>query len=145
MVKALSVGKLSSCRERVQSSDSGALIHFLAEDEGLKEPCPRSSVASVAHVLSCVDWSLRDQAYKMVLSPESQGQSPLWRLTLLSDPKILCVLWHVRHGESSGDFGTIHRVCDQDSTGLALNGRKSRCWLGRFPLSLFMLAHAPLG
>jgi hypothetical protein len=30
-----------------------------------------------------VDWSLRDLGYKMVLSPESWGQSPLWRLTLL--------------------------------------------------------------
>jgi hypothetical protein len=28
----------------------------------------------------------------MVLSPESWGQSTLWRVTLLSDPKILGVL-----------------------------------------------------
>jgi hypothetical protein len=83
VVRALSAGKLSSCR-------SGAHIHLLAEDEGLKKgPCPRSSVASVARVLSFLGWSLRDPGYKMVLSPESQGQSPLWRPTLLSDPKIL--------------------------------------------------------
>jgi hypothetical protein len=43
-------------------------------------------------VLSCGDWSLRDQGYKMAFSPESCGQSPLWRLTLLDDPKILVVL-----------------------------------------------------
>jgi hypothetical protein len=34
-------------------------------------------------VLSWLDWSLRDLVYKMALSPESRGQSPLWRLTLL--------------------------------------------------------------
>ena len=50
MVRALSAGKLSSCREVAQKS--GAQIHLLAEDEGLKGPCPRSSVASVTHVLS---------------------------------------------------------------------------------------------
>ena len=42
----------------------------------------------------------------MVLSPESQGQSSLWRPTLLSDPKILGVLGHLQCGESSGDLGT---------------------------------------
>jgi hypothetical protein len=79
VVRALSTGKLSSCSAGVQKS--GALIHFLspgvrtlpvdrlssgkegtqgsgsqlcllAEDEGPKEPCPRSSVASVADILS---------------------------------------------------------------------------------------------
>ena len=78
MVRALSAVKLSSCREGDQKS--GPLIHFMspgiralpggrlfsgregalgsvsqlhlrAEDEGLKGPCPRSSVASAAHVL----------------------------------------------------------------------------------------------
>ena len=56
---------------------SGAQICLLAEDEGPKGPCPRSSVASVALVLSCVDWSMRDPRYMMALSSESQGQSPL--------------------------------------------------------------------
>ena len=79
MVKALSAGKLSSCRAGVQKS--GTLTHLLspgvralpvgqlssgkegaqgfgfqlcllAEDEGPKGPCPRSSVVSVVHVLS---------------------------------------------------------------------------------------------
>ena len=79
MVRALSAGKLSSCRVGVQKSRS--LIHFLSpgvtaltggqlssgkegalgsrsqlcllsEDEGPKGPCLRSSVASAAHVLS---------------------------------------------------------------------------------------------
>ena len=31
---------------------SGSQLHLLAEDEGLKGPCPRRSVASVAHMLS---------------------------------------------------------------------------------------------
>jgi hypothetical protein len=74
VVKALSIGKLSSYREGAQRS--GAQIYFLAEDEGPKGPCPRSSVASAAHVLSCLDLSLRDPGYKMALSPESWGQSP---------------------------------------------------------------------
>ena len=108
MVKALSAGKLYSCREGVQKS--GALIHFLspgiralpggqlssgkegalgsgsqlcllAEDEGPKGPCPRSSVASAVHMLS-------------------------------SDPKVLGVLGGLRCGDSSGDLGP--------STGFAL-------------------------
>jgi hypothetical protein len=69
MVRALSKGKLSSCRDGAQKS--GAKIHLLAEDEGPKGPHPRNSVASMAHVLFCADWSLKDQGYKMVLSPES--------------------------------------------------------------------------
>ena len=119
MVRALSVGKLSSCREGVQQSvalihllssgvralpvgqlssgkegaqGSGSQLRLLAEDEGPKGPCPRSSVASVACMLSFEDWCLRNLGYKMALSPESRGQSPLWRPTLLSDPKILGVL-----------------------------------------------------
>jgi hypothetical protein len=57
VVRVLSVGKLSSCREGTQRS--GAQLCLLAEDEGLKGPCPRNSVASGACVLSCADWSLR--------------------------------------------------------------------------------------
>ena len=79
MVRALSVGKLSSCREGVQQSGtlilllssgvrtlpvgqlssgkecaqgSGSQLCLLAEDEGLRGPLPRSSVASIGHVLS---------------------------------------------------------------------------------------------
>jgi hypothetical protein len=75
VVRALSVGKLSCCREGAQRF--GSQICLLAEIKVPKGPCPRRSVASAAPVLSCVDWSLRDQGYKMVISPESQGQSPL--------------------------------------------------------------------
>ena len=77
MVIAGSVGKLFSCREVAQKS--GAQIHLLdgllssgkegaqgcktqlcllSVDIGPKLPWPRCSVASAAHVLSCVDWSL---------------------------------------------------------------------------------------
>ena len=86
MVRELSTGKLSSGMEGAQRS--GAQIHLLAEDEGLKEPCPRSFVASAAYTLSSEDLSLRDPGYKIAFSPESHCQSPLWRPTLLSDPKI---------------------------------------------------------
>jgi hypothetical protein len=81
VVKALSAGKLSSGREGEQKS--GSQLCLLAEDEGPKGPCPRSSVASAVHALSCTDWSLRDPGYKMAISPESQGPSPPWRLILL--------------------------------------------------------------
>ena len=71
MLRALPAGKLSSCRESAQRS--GAEIHVLAEDEGLKASCPISSFTSEAHELLCVDWSLQDPGYKRVLSSESQG------------------------------------------------------------------------
>ena len=99
VVRAVSAGKLSSCRAGVQKSRalihllspgvralpvgqlssaqwSGSQLCLLAEDEGPKGPCPRSSFASVACVLSCADWSMRDLGYKMVLSLDSQGESP---------------------------------------------------------------------
>jgi hypothetical protein len=46
VVRALSSGKLFSGREGAQKSGSQGCL--LAEDEGPKGPCPRSSVASVA-------------------------------------------------------------------------------------------------
>ena len=105
VVRALPVGRITFDKEGSQGS--GSQLCLLAEDEGPKGPCPRSSVASVAHVLSIVDWSLSFPGYKMALSPESQGQSPLWRPTLFSDPKIMGVLGCLWHGESSGDRGTV--------------------------------------
>jgi hypothetical protein len=54
-VSALPGGQLSSGGEGVQGS--GSQLCLLAEDEGPKVPCLRSFVASVPHVLSCVDWS----------------------------------------------------------------------------------------
>jgi hypothetical protein len=105
VVTALSAGKLSSCREVAQRS--GAQLCLLAEDEGLKGPCPRSSVASGAQVLSYMDWSLRGIRYKIVFSPESWSQSPLWGPTLLSDSKILGVLRSLRYGKCPGDLETV--------------------------------------
>jgi hypothetical protein len=54
-VRALPGGRLSFGEEGAQGS--GFQLCFLAEDEGPKGPCPRSFVALVAHMLSCVDWS----------------------------------------------------------------------------------------
>jgi hypothetical protein len=59
---------------------AGAQLCLLAEDEGPKGPCPRSSVATAAHVLSCEDWSLRDPGYKMAIpgsEPSLEADSPL--------------------------------------------------------------------
>jgi hypothetical protein len=70
VVSALSAGKLSSGREDAQRS--AVQLCLLAEDEGPKGPCSRRSVASAAHLLSCLDWSLRDLGYNMEISPESR-------------------------------------------------------------------------
>ena len=78
----------------------------------------------------------------MVLSLESRGQSPLWRPTLLSDPKILGVLGHLQHGESSGDRGTVHRVGAQGGLGLAPTRMNPGCCSGGVLVSLFLLAQA---
>ena len=50
VVRALPVGRITFDKEGSQGS--GSQLCLLAEDEGPKGPCPRSSVASVAHVLS---------------------------------------------------------------------------------------------
>jgi hypothetical protein len=96
-------------------------------------------------MLSCADWSLTDLGYKMVFSPESEGQSPLWRSILLSDPKILGVLGHLWCGESSGDCGTVHPWSSWPRWSRAGTYRTPRLWLGGFPVSLFLLPQAPLG
>ena len=49
-VRALPVGRLSSGKEGAQVS--GSQLCLLAEDECLMGPCPRKSLASVAHILS---------------------------------------------------------------------------------------------
>ena len=49
-VRALSVGQLSSGKEG--ELGSGSQLCLLAEDEGQMGPCPRISVALVTHVLS---------------------------------------------------------------------------------------------
>jgi hypothetical protein len=56
VVRALPRGWLSSGREG--SKGSVSQLCLLSEDKGPKGPCPRSSVASEAHVLSCIDWKL---------------------------------------------------------------------------------------
>ena len=63
MVRALSAGKLSSDGEGAQRS--GAQLCLLGEDEGQRDPFPRSYVASAVHALFCADWSLRDLGYKI--------------------------------------------------------------------------------
>jgi hypothetical protein len=85
VVRALSEGKLSSCRQGAQRT--GAQICLLAEYEGSKGSCTRSPFASVAHVLSSDDWLLRDPDTRWCSPPEYQCLSPCWRLT---------VLWQVR-------------------------------------------------
>ena len=102
MIREVSAGKFSSCREGTYRSE--ALIHLLAEYEGLKGPCPRSSVICGLYALLS-RLVLRDPGYKMKLSPETWGQSPM---SLLSDTKILGVLGRLQHGESFGDSGTVH-------------------------------------
>ena len=109
MVRALSVGKLSSCREGVQNTralihllssgvrvlpvgrlsdkegaqGSGSQLCLLAKDEGQTGPSPKSSVASIAQVLS-------------------------------GDHKVLGLLGVLQLGESSGALDTLGRVHAED-------------------------------
>jgi hypothetical protein len=53
VVRALSAGQLSSCREGAQISV--VQICLLAEDEGLKQGLSQKLLASVVHTLTCVD------------------------------------------------------------------------------------------
>jgi hypothetical protein len=129
VVRALSAGKLSSCRAGVQKS--GALVHLLspdirvlpvgrlssgkegaqgsgsqlcllAEDEGLKGLCPRSSVTSVSHVLS-------------------------------GDHEVLGVLGVLQCGESSGALDALSRVHEEDGrAGPDLNGSQTLVGQGSF-------------
>jgi hypothetical protein len=67
VVRVLSVGKLSFCREGEQKS--GVQTCLLFEDKGQNRGCPRRCVASAICMLTCTDWSLRDVGYKMAHSP----------------------------------------------------------------------------
>ena len=53
VVRALSAGKLSSCREGAQISVDW--ICLLAEDEGPKQGLSKKLLASVVHNLTCAD------------------------------------------------------------------------------------------
>ena len=53
VVRVLSAGKLSSCREGAQIS--GIWTCLLAEDEGLKQGLSQKLLASVVHTLTCAD------------------------------------------------------------------------------------------
>ena len=68
VVRALSADKFSFFREGEQRC--GAQLCLLAEDEAPKRPCPSSSVGFEACELSCMDWSLSDPRYKILLSPQ---------------------------------------------------------------------------
>ena len=72
----------------------------------------------------------------MTLLPDSQCQRPLWRPSLLSDPKILGVLGGLLNGESSGDRGT---VCPVQAQG----GKEPQPQVGRLPVSLFSTEFTP--
>jgi hypothetical protein len=53
VVRALSAGKLSSCREGAQIS--GIQICLLAEDECPKQGLSQKLIVSVVHTLTCID------------------------------------------------------------------------------------------
>lgn len=76
----------------------------------------------------------------MGLSPEFWGQSPLWRPTLLSDPKILGVLGHLWCGKSSGDRGTVLQFFAQGVAGLMPTGTNPSPSIESLPMWLFLTA-----
>ena len=53
VVRVLSAGKLSSCREGAQIA--GILACLLAENEGLKQGLSQKLLASVVYILTCTD------------------------------------------------------------------------------------------
>ena len=53
VVRALSAGRLSSCREGAQKS--GLQTCLLAEDESLKQDLSQKLLASLVHTLTCAD------------------------------------------------------------------------------------------
>ena len=135
---------------------SGSQLCLLAEDEGLKGPCPRSSVASAAHMLSCIDWSQWSQdsgCVRACLCPLTMllpAQDPLGFLELM-----LCSThqWSqgpgcarcLQSGESSGDLGPLHRDYAEGGKGVVPTRINLSCWSGWCLLSLFLLAEDPLG
>jgi hypothetical protein len=86
-VRAFLVGQLSSGKEGAQGSVSQLCL--LVEDEDPMGPCPRSSVASVAHMLS-------------------------------GDHEVLSVLGVLQYGESSGALDALGWVHGEDGGGVAL-------------------------
>ena len=71
----------------------------LAEDKGLKGPCPRSLVASAAHLLSCINWSQWSQDSGCARA----CLCPLTLLLLAQDPlDFLEVMLHSTHQWSQG-------------------------------------------
>jgi hypothetical protein len=96
-VRALPGCWLSSGREGVQGS--GSQLCLLVEDEDPKGPCPRISVASVAHVISCIDWSQWSQDSGCVRA----CLCPLTLLLLLQDPLgFFELMMHSTHQWSQG-------------------------------------------
>ena len=100
MVRALSASKLSSCREGTQRF--GTQLGLLAEDEGWKGPCPRSSVVSITHMLS---------GYQEVLG-------------------VLGVLWHEESSSALDAFGWVH--VEDDWASPDLNGSQPLVGQGSF-------------
>jgi hypothetical protein len=85
VVRALSAGKLSSCREGAQISVIRTFL--LAEDEGLKQGLSQKLLASVVHTLTFADLSWQDPGTKMF---------PADSLTKASWAKWTPLLWQER-------------------------------------------------
>jgi hypothetical protein len=76
VVKALSPGNLSSCREGAQISGVGTCL--LAEDEGQKQGLSQKLLASVVHTLTYADYSWQDPGMKMAPADAPANPSLGW-------------------------------------------------------------------
>jgi hypothetical protein len=75
VVRALSAGQLSSCREGAQMTVVRTCL--LAEDEGLKQGLSKKMLASVVHTLTCADLSWQDPGMKMAPA-DAPANPPGW-------------------------------------------------------------------
>ena len=119
MVRALSAGKLSSCREGAQIS--GIRTCLLAEDGGPKQGLSQKLLASVVHTLICRDYSQRDPGNKMaspgvLAKPTRAGRTDvLWKGRCL-------VFWSLKQG-------LPQKLSSRDLWGvLCLLTQVTRCW-----------------
>jgi hypothetical protein len=82
VVRALSVGKLSSCREGAQISV--VRICLLEEDEGPKQGLFQKLSTSVVHTLTCADWSWWDPVDALVKLSRAGWTPLLWQCPSIS-------------------------------------------------------------
>jgi hypothetical protein len=107
---------------------------FMADDEGQKGPCPRSSIASASHVSSCVDWSQWSQdpgcaRACWVCTQGGTGLEPAEQIPAAGRRFSLSL--SLQWSQDPG-YARVHWVCTQDDIGLVPTRTNPSCWLCGF-------------